>query len=79
MAKVDENNAVLPPVRLPAALLAKAKATASRRDETLSQVIRRAIRAYVGSTPAVAQTDLEDAIADTRRPSTAARARVAAV
>ncbi len=60
-----DNDATLPPVRLPAALLNQAKAQAARRDETLSQVIRRALRAYVGSAPV--QTDLEDAIAVAKR------------
>lgn len=69
----DENDATLPPTRLPRALLDAAKAQARRRDETLSQVVRRALRAYVASTPP--QGDLEDAIAATspkrqRRSST---------
>jgi hypothetical protein len=42
-----ENDAVLPPVRLPASLLRHAKALATARDETLAQVGRRALRAYV--------------------------------
>jgi hypothetical protein len=42
-----ENDAVLPPVRLPASLLCHAKALATARDETLAQVVRRALRAYV--------------------------------
>ncbi len=57
----DENDATLPPTRLPRALLDAAKAQARRRDETLSQVVRRALRAYVASAPP--QADLEDAIA----------------
>ena len=56
----DENDATLPPTRLPRALLNAAKAQARRRDETLSQVVRRALRAYVASAPA--QADLVDAI-----------------
>jgi beta-glucosidase-like glycosyl hydrolase len=59
-AMPDENDATLPPTRLPRALLDAAKAQARRRDETLSQVVRRALRAYVASAPA--QADLEDAI-----------------
>ncbi len=61
MPMPDENDATLPPTRLPRALLDAAKAQARRRDETLSQVVRRALRAYVASAPA--QADLEDAIA----------------
>ena len=60
---------VLPPVRLPRALLDQAKSEARRRDETLSQVVRRALRAYVGSAPR--QMDLEDAISTAK----AARAK----
>lgn len=45
-----DQDAVLPPVRLPRALLVAAKAEAARRDETLSQVVRRALRAYVAET-----------------------------
>lgn len=62
----DENDANLPPVRLPRALLDAAKAQARRRDETMSQVVRRALRAYVASGPV--QTDLEDAIAAAKQP-----------
>lgn len=61
-----DNDGVLPPVRLPRALLDQARAEARRRDETLSQVVRRALRAYVGSTPR--QMDLEDAIAAAKQP-----------
>ena len=57
----DENDATLPPTRLPRVLLDAAKAQARRRDETLSQVVRRALRTYVASAPS--QADLEDAIA----------------
>lgn len=63
----DLSDATLPPVRLPKSLLDLAKAEARRRDETLSQVIRRGLRAYVGSAPK--QHDLEDAIAATRPPA----------
>lgn len=48
---VDENRATLPPIRLPLNLLDAAKAKAERRDETLSQVVRRALRAYVANQP----------------------------
>ncbi len=47
----DENDATLPPTRLPRALLDAAKAQVRRRDETLSQVVRRALRAYVAQSP----------------------------
>ena len=60
-----EQDGTLPPVRLPRALLDQARAEAKRRDETLSQVIRRALRAYVGAAPR--QTDLEDAIRGAKR------------
>lgn len=56
----SDHNGVLPPVRLPRTLLVQAKAEAKRRDETLSQVVRRALRVYVGLAPR--QTDLEDVI-----------------
>ncbi len=63
----DENDAALTPVRLPRALLQAAKAEATRRDETLSQVVRRSLRAYVASSPR--QGDIETAIAAaTKRP-----------
>ena len=63
----DLADATLPPVRLPKSLLDLARAEARRRDETLSQVIRRGLRAYVVSAPK--QGDLEDAIAATRVPA----------
>jgi predicted transcriptional regulator len=47
-------------VRLPAELLRHARSVAESRDETLSQVVRRALRSYVASGPQ--QLDLEDAI-----------------
>jgi hypothetical protein len=47
-------------VRLPAELLRHARSVAESRDETLSQVVRRALRGYVASGPR--QLDLEDAI-----------------
>jgi predicted transcriptional regulator len=52
-------------IRLPAELLRHAQSMAASRDETLSQVVRRALRAYVKAGPA--QLDLEDAIGATRR------------
>lgn len=48
-------------VRVPSDLYRHAKQIAAGRDETLSQVVRRALRAYVASGPA--QMDLEQAIA----------------
>ena len=42
-----ENDAVLPPVRLPASLLRHAKALATARGETLAQVVRRALHTHV--------------------------------
>lgn len=53
-------------VRLPADLHRHAKSVAAGRDETISQVVRRALRAYVASGPL--QLDLEDAARPTRRP-----------
>lgn len=47
-------------VRVPAHLARHAKAKAERRDETLSQVLRRALRDYVGRS--AEQLDLEDAV-----------------
>lgn len=61
----DENDACLPPVRLPRSLLDAARAQAKRRDETISQVVRRALRTYAALAPV--QTDLEDAIRGTKR------------
>jgi hypothetical protein len=60
-----ENDAVLPPVRVPADLLRHARAVAAARDETLSQVVRRALRAYVAA--GAPQLALEAAVADERR------------
>jgi hypothetical protein len=39
-------------IRLPAELLRHAQSMAASRDETLSQVVRRALRAYVKAGPA---------------------------
>lgn len=61
----NENDATLPPIRLPLALLTAVRAQANRRDETLSQVVRRALRAYAASAPI--QTDIEDAIRQTKK------------
>jgi hypothetical protein len=46
--------------RVPTDLLKSAQSVARSRDETLSQVIRRALRSYVESSPV--QSDLIDAI-----------------
>lgn len=54
----DEQDAVLPPIRLPKNLLIAARQVARSRDETLSQVVRRALRAYVDKAPR--QVDLEE-------------------
>jgi len=51
------NSTVLPPIRIPRALLAAVKAKARRRDEFISQVVRRALTAYVEDAP---QADLFD-------------------
>jgi hypothetical protein len=60
-----ENDAVLPPVRLPASLLRHAKALAMARDETLAQVVRRALRAYVaGAGAQPQQPNLETALGE---------------
>lgn len=53
-------------VRVPADLHRHAKSVAAGRDETISQVVRRALRAYVASGPV--QMDIEDAARPTRRP-----------
>lgn len=45
-------------VRVPADLARHAKVVADQNDETLSQVLRRALRTYVGRLPD--QLDLED-------------------
>ena len=45
-------------VRVPAELARQARAVADHNDETLSQVLRRALRTYVGRTPD--QLDCED-------------------
>jgi hypothetical protein len=68
----SDKDAVLPPVRLPRTLLDAARAQAVKRDETISQVVRRALRAYVASGPR--QTDLEDAIAASKHQAPAPRA-----
>jgi hypothetical protein len=54
---MPENDAVLPPVRLDRALLDAARALAASRDETLSQVVRRQLRAYVASAPTLADVE----------------------
>ncbi len=55
MAEPEE---VVVTVRVPVPLARHARATAARNDETLSQVIRRALREYVGRSPE--QLDLDD-------------------
>jgi predicted transcriptional regulator len=47
---MDQGDASLA-VRLPADLLRHARSVAESRDETLSQVVRRTLRAYVASGP----------------------------
>jgi hypothetical protein len=63
MAAEDEDSLTMQ-VRVPAPLLREAHRIAAQRDETVSQVVRRALRSYVGTAPR--QMDLEDAIAATR-------------
>jgi predicted transcriptional regulator len=46
--------------RVPADLFKNAQSVARSRDETLSQVVRRALRIYVESSPV--QSDLVDAV-----------------
>jgi hypothetical protein len=60
---------------MPKALALEAARIAADRDETVSQVVRRALREYVASAPRSAggrQTDLEDAIALISRRSRSA-------
>ncbi len=64
MATGDDEEPVLS-VRVSADLLRNARAVAAQRDETLSQVVRRALRAYAGLGPP--QLDLEDAIRGQRQ------------
>ena len=52
-------------VRVPEDLLRHARSIAEGRDETVSQVVRRALRAYVRAGPA--QLDLEAAVAAQKR------------
>jgi hypothetical protein len=60
-------------VRLPASLLRHAKVVAAARDETLSQVVRRALRTYVGGGEPAKQLDIEDAMAAERRQAASRR------
>ncbi len=60
-----EGDEVVLTVRVPADLARNARAVAAQRDETLSQVVRRALRAYAGLGPP--QLDLEDAIRGQRQ------------
>ena len=68
---------------MPTALAHEAARVAAERDETVSQVIRRALRDYVASAPKSAggrQLDLEDAIAaEKRRSRTANKQTIKAV
>ncbi len=64
MATGDDEEPVLS-VRVPADLMRNARAVAAQRDETLSQVVRRALRAYAGAGPP--QLDIEDAIRGQRQ------------
>lgn len=52
-------------VRVPNALLKMARSVAASRDETLSQVVRRALKAYVDRAPR--QLDLVDAVDASKR------------
>lgn len=61
----DDLDAAMPPIRLPRSLLQAARAEAGRRDETLSQVVRRALREYVAIAPR--QGDIETVISASRR------------
>jgi predicted transcriptional regulator len=54
-------------VRVPTQLLKDVHRLSNKRDETLSQVVRRALRQYVAAEPR--QTDLEDAIRAAGRPA----------
>jgi hypothetical protein len=76
MTMVEGDEMVLT-VRVPADLMHNARVVAAQRDETLSQVVRRALRAYAGLGPP--QLDLEDAIRGQRqsaksRPKPSAKA-----
>ncbi len=50
MIDFEENDTTLAPIRLPKSLLNAARRKAARNDEKLSQVVRKALRAYVGGT-----------------------------
>ena len=47
----EENDTTLAPIRLPKSLLNAARRKAARNDEKLSQVVRKALRAYVEEAP----------------------------
>ncbi len=64
----DDNKEASLTVRVPADVLRRAKRRAAKRDETISQVVRRLLRAYGDAAPA--QTDLEDFIAPKGRTQT---------
>jgi hypothetical protein len=67
VANMPANDAVMPPVRLDRALLAQARAVAAVRDETLSQVVRRSLRAYVASAPLLVDVEAAVAVERVRR------------
>ena len=54
------DNETMLTVRIPGDLVKLAKLVSKSRDETISQVIRRALKAYVDSSPA--QFDLVEAV-----------------
>ena len=64
METENENDALLA-VRLPKLILAAAKRRAAARDESLSQVVRRALRDYIA---AAEQADLFDKPRASKKP-----------
>lgn len=65
MALTSDKDAVLPPVRMPSALLRAAREVARSRDESVAQVVRRALRDYVASAGLpVADVQIDDVAAD---------------
>lgn len=61
---MPENEIILT-VRIPADLAKLAKSVANSRDETISQVVRKALKSYAHSAPA--QYDLIDAVSYSRK------------
>lgn len=59
-----ERSTTLPPIRIPCDLLAAVRLKVHREDETISQVVRRALRAYVAG---ASQGDLFDPKPNTRK------------